>query len=441
MRATGERPKKTRTCSCRVLWLTVASVPTLSGRVDSALLAHHLKTRRYINMSSARHLQTSDDGFPLANVKLPLLQLPDSGDDSVLQPLPSAHLPAELSTVHIYSLPARTPLHKTILEHAIHEQEDCLYGHVVSSRDSPLVGVIGCAAKVLRPVPAASVDDKIQSYLCRGDFRFIVTRIVQEIPFPIVIVDELVDENLDESLPSSAAMGLELDDDDDDEDEGLYETWTPDRLIERMLPMVEEYCQKQLDQTDRQLSPLEQDILIKSGLPDAFFAKRNAAEEKLAVWKVFQLSLPEFAASNRSYYAFAMLAAQLCNLSNPVRQELLQMRNGHQRLVFLAEQLDETVGMERARLMAKQITDETDQASKDLKVGEPQLPPWASSIRKGTELEYYWNEEYEWCRGTVVEEPVKVVDEILLTVYFEDDGTTHRLPLRADEKIRWRPVR
>ena len=74
-----------------------------------------------------------------------------------------------------------------------------------------------------------------------------------------------------------------------------------------------------------------------------------------------------------------------------------------------------------------------------LKVGTPTLPPWASNIKKGVKVEYYWNEEYEWCKGVIVEDPIMIIDEIVLTVQFED-GETHRLPFRADEKARWRPA-
>lgn len=35
-------------------------------------------------------------------------------------------------------------------------------------------------------------------------------------------------------------------------------------------------------------------------------------------------------------------------------------------------------------------------------------------------------------------EPMKVVDELIVNVRF-DDGETHRLPITADEKVRWRP--
>ena len=72
-----------------------------------------------------------------------------------------------------------------------------------------------------------------------------------------------------------------------------------------------------------------------------------------------------------------------------------------------------------------------------MKVGK-QLPPWALRVTKGTKIEYFWNEEYGWCKGEVIDEPVTVVDEILLTIRF-DDGEIHKLSLMAEEKVRWRP--
>jgi hypothetical protein len=72
-------------------------------------------------------------------------------------------------------------------------------------------------------------------------------------------------------------------------------------------------------------------------------------------------------------------------------------------------------------------------------VGTLQLPPWSRQITKGMKIAYYWNEEWEWCEGEVVEDPVMVVDELLITMRFAD-GEVHRLPFHPDEKARWRPA-
>lgn len=106
--------------------------------------------------------------------------------------------------------------------------------------------------------------------------------------------------------------------------------------------------------------------------------------------------------------------------------------------------LEGTVGMVRARRVANAIAEEvtgdgTSDDPKVLRVGQPTLPPWASSIRKGARIEYYWNEEWDWCAGTVVEDPFWIVDEYILTIEFED-GEIHKLPFDANEKARWRPA-
>lgn len=39
----------------------------------------------------------------------------------------------------------------------------------------------------------------------------------------------------------------------------------------------------------------------------------------------------------------------------------------------------------------------------------------------------------------IIENPVMVVDELLVTVEFED-GEVHKLPFSPEEKVRWRPA-
>jgi hypothetical protein len=65
--------------------------------------------------------------------------------------------------------------------------------------------------------------------------------------------------------------------------------------------------------------------------------------------------------------------------------------------------------MTRAKKVAAKITDQVDEWSKDLKVGNPALPPWAKGIVKETRIEYFWSELegwFRWFRGEVVEEPM-----------------------------------
>ena len=134
----------------------------------------------------------------------------------------------------------------------------------------------------------------------------------------------------------------------------------------------------------------------------------------------------------------------MANLGNDVRREILKTTSGKERLQTVLKHLDDTIGMVRARKMAntitEQVTGESATDPKDLQVGQPSLPPWASAIRKGVRIEYYWNEDFEWCAGTVLEDPMWIVNEYILTIEF-DDGEVHKLAFEADEKARWRPER
>jgi len=73
------------------------------------------------------------------------------------------------------------------------------------------------------------------------------------------------------------------------------------------------------------------------------------------------------------------------------------------------------------------------------RAGQPILPSWAKSIRMM--VDYWWNDEYEWCRGKVVEDPVPITaDELLVTVHFvKTMGQRIDYHFTVDEKVRWRP--
>jgi hypothetical protein len=402
----------------------------------------------------------NDSRDSMIGVRLPLLDLTNSEEywrDLVL-PLPSSHLPDELRTVSVYTMELKYPLHRVIVQYAIDDSDDdasCSFGFL-ASHDGPLVGAIGCAAQIVTPAAALAnlpirQEDGVatpssQTFVYRGSFRFVVKKVLQEIPFPIVLVDELNDsDDIDPGLGKddvTAFPGIDCDDEVlGNTDGNRYSKLSGLEKVETVLNKLEEYCQIQMDAAEREMSPLEEAILVDQGLSGtATHALRLAAEEVSAVFQVFQITLVDlFAELPGRYYAVAMMAAEICNMSNHARQIMLQMTNGRDRLAYVLKELDEAAGMARARKIAQQITDESDEASKDLKVGEPQLPPWAKSICAGTKLEYFWNEDVGWCSGEVVKDPILIVDEILLTVLFDDDGTTHRLPFTADEKLRWRP--
>lgn len=324
----------------------------------------------------------------------------------VFLPLPSSHLPDELATLNIYSIPLETALDQSIAEYAT-EQTDSYVGHVVGT---PLkVGAVGCASQVQ--------INGAKSLVCKGTFRFVVQQILQEIPFPIVLVDELVDSDIVDTEEAAKATS-------------------------RLLSLLDEYCQQQLE-TAGEVSPLEQVILEETGNAIVPMVIQQLAMEKAAVLQVFRAFYLDNDRPSSSFslilYATALLAAEIADFSAIQRHQILEMTDSMKRLSYVRVIVEEKVGMARARKMAEQITAATDEAAKDLKIGQPELPPWAKSIRKGTKLEYYWNEEYGWCQGEVIEDPVRIVDEIILTVRFVEDGETHRLPFSAEEKIRWRP--
>jgi Lon protease-like protein len=396
-------------------------------------------------------------------VEIPILDLTESQDNynEHMQPLPSAHLPDELTTVHVYGMQLTRPVHQMVVEETVNRGENVIgvgvaaeraFGHIAykPQKDS-LVGAIGCAAQVLMVAPTspeetASLEEgetAPMTVLCRGSYRFIVREVIKTIPFPVAIVDELIDDE-----PTIGPTSTETDDDiEDDEDEeededDQYADLTPSELVQRTLMAMKAHVDQQVDILERDMTPLEQSIVQDSSTDLDMNAQRQAAEETSAVFSTFAASLPDIAPTpGQIYFTVAMMAAELTNLNNNARRAFLRTTNGVERLRLVLGVMEEMVGMSRARKMASEITEETDEDSKDLKVGEPVLPPWAKSIRKGARLEYYWNEEWGWSEGEVVEEPVMVVNELLLTVQFDqdEDGTVQRLPFTPDDKVRWRP--
>ena len=212
--------------------------------------------------------------------------------------------------------------------------------------------------------------------------------------------------------------------------------------MQRTMMGIQNVVSQKLDGIESQKppSPLEQSILEDTGMfpmVNPADAERNQVEEMAAVWDIFQSSLVDDIAPTDRKFAVAFMAAELADMPNEVRRQLLVERNPVQRLRRVLEELEEAVGMARAKKLATQITDDVDESSKDLKLGQPELPPWSRQIRKGTRIEYYWSENDGWLGGEV-EDAEMVFDELLVTVKF-DDGEVHRLPFVADEKVRWRP--
>jgi hypothetical protein len=184
---------------------------------------------------------------------------------------------------------------------------------------------------------------------------------------------------------------------------------------------------------------------------------RETAQEYNIIWNIFRSSLVDMTPNER-YYAVPFMAAEICHFSNSVRRQMLITINPIERLRIACR----VASTEVAAMTSTSSTTFTTNnnpivstsmegitvgntggvvaMSQTLNVGTPKLPTWSQKIKKGTILEYYWNEEYGWCRGQVIEDPLRIVpDEIVLTMHFPDDDSIHRLPFSADEKVRWRP--
>lgn len=429
------------------------------------------------------------------NIKIPLLDVMDEGskkkksgssdddDDeapAILTPLPSAHLPAEVSTPFLYGMQLDRPLHKLLFEEALAVTSDiegpALYGHLVwkDKASDSLVGAIGCTGQILLNAPTAEVlnpaiaknleggegtKSVLQSIsdagsisnippsetppttvLCRGAFRFIVKEVVKTIPYPVAIVDEIQDDAEEDDSDMFAVVSEISKQNDDDEDMAKYAKMSGAELLQKTMLGIQAIVSQKLEEANsKTMTPLEKQILESSGINvDLNVMEQARAEEIVAVWEVFQASLVDDIEPQDRKFAVAIMGVELADMNNDIRQQVILSRSSEERLRIVLKELDEIVGMARARKLASQITEKVDGDDKDLKVGQPQLPPWAKTIVKGTRVEYFWNEEFGWVAGEVIQDPVTVVDEILLTIRF-DDGETHTLPLTAEDKVRWRP--
>jgi hypothetical protein len=385
---------------------------------------------------------------------IPLLDLTGSEiEDRVTVPLPSSHLPSELTTLNLHGMELSRPVHKMMIEEAI-KKGDALgsgdggatreraYGHIVARvDDDTLVGAVGCAAEVL--IQAALRDEENESevgldaavaVLYRGCYRFIVREVVKTIPYPVAIVEELEDDNTSADAPNNAL-------DESDEDLQFYATMSVGELNRRIMQGLKSFIDYKIHQArNTNISPLEKSIVEGTGLllPDPT-EQSDQAEEMAAVFDVFASSLADIAPTPKEQsFAIAMMAAEICQFDNELRSQMLQMTDGVARLKLVCHKVEETVGRNQAMKITQELT-EPDEDEKELQVGAPQLPAWAAQIKKGTRVDYYWNDEWEWASGEVVQDPVKIMDEYLINVKFDADGEVHTLPLNPDDKVRWRP--
>lgn len=401
------------------------------------------------------------------NVKIPLL-VDINNESGYSVPLPNDHLPTELTTASLYQLDLAIPIHKSVIQDAVQNkgssiEEQCYYGHVVSKpatdEDNGLIGAIGCASEILIATPASitseevleergdfgQVTDKFDAddsgvlqVLSRGAFRFRVKEVVNSIPYPVAIVDELMDE--DEESDDTKDEDVDGDDEeDDDDDDDFYATLPAKSLIQQILQGLETILQKEMEETAKPLSPLEQSILETADTASPMMQaiqRQFDAEERLANFQIFRSSLLDIASDPRDRaFCVGMMAAELVNFPSSTRVKMLETVNGTHRLRIVMRKLNSILSMDSARRVAKSlslqgggdgdVTDiktdlkslqEAEDSKKELKVGTPQLPQWAGQIQRGVRVEYFWSEIEGWCLGTVCEEPVKVLDEIIISV-------------------------
>jgi hypothetical protein len=244
-----------------------------------------------------------------------------------------------------------------------------------------------------------------------------------------------VDDNVSADAPNNELDAF-------DEDLQFYATMSVGELNRRIMQGLKSFIDYKIHQAKNAnaISPLEMSIVEGTGLmlPDPA-AQSDQAEEMAAVFDVFGSSLADIAPTpTEQSFAIAMMAAEICQFDNEMRSQMLQMTDGVARLKLVCHKVEETVGRNQAMKITQELT-EPEEDEKELQVGAPQLPAWAAQIKKGMRVDYYWNDEWEWASGEVVQDPVKIMDEYLINVKFDADGEVHTLPLNPDDKVRWRP--
>jgi Lon protease-like protein len=246
-------------------------------------------------------------------ITLPLLDL--SGSEivnTVIVPLPSSHLPDELTTLNLYGMQLSRPVHKMLIEEAIQKGTDLgregrpkerAYGYVVQKQsDDSLVGAVGCAAEVL--IQAARPDaigesevgkDAPIAVLYRGCYRFVVEEVVKTIPYPVAIVDELLDDDDDDPSPVAIVNS------DDDDELAEFANLSVGELNQRVMQSLKTLIGQRLeDASNSAVTPLEQSILESANMfmPDQA-SQEDQAEEVAAVFDVFSASLMDIGPSRK----------------------------------------------------------------------------------------------------------------------------------------------
>jgi hypothetical protein len=438
------------------------------------------------------------DHLPQDNLlrRLHIYEIPSSSISTLSMPSPT--LIDLLVSMPVNALPPPLPPSATLFGCLanIPQSPSPLASHVEAEStalDHGLVGAIGCAVQILDTTNDdmdTDIASSSSSIWCQGRFRFKVQRIVQSEPHTVALVTKLYDNhnvNDDDDIESAgnATRGVtttttdhhvqQVNPDDDNEDEYEYDTHfnalTPDELEQRTLQAMQASVNQQLAQAQERVAHPELWLLDETirdkflapsslsssssssssaqALVDAAERQLATAQEFTAAWHLFQTLLQSniWPTPSERQYAIGIMAAELCRLDDAtLRQRWLVTTNPLERLRSVCAHAERAVAWLRARQVAQSIattkaTSNVDNDQQDLTVGTPSLPhSWVRTMAAGARVEYFWNVEHGWCRGTVVSDPVYVVSEYILTVRFDDDGSTHALPLTADEKARWRPL-
>jgi hypothetical protein len=93
----------------------------------------------------------------------------DELTESMVQPLPSTHLPDELTTLNVYGMQLSRPVHKRIIQDALERGErngvgklngmEKVFGHVAYKPNAnSLIGAIGCTAEILMQANTGDLD-------------------------------------------------------------------------------------------------------------------------------------------------------------------------------------------------------------------------------------------------------------------------------------------
>jgi Lon protease-like protein len=293
-----------------------------------------------------------------------------------------------------------------------------------------LVGAIGCISHIVRILDDQGGHRQNHSkplhVLCMGGMRFRVREIVESGPHPVAIIDEVFDSCDDVDLDKNSDCR---------------------QLLIQLITTAKEF--------------LSCDSSILGDAP---------AE----AWNAFLLAVtPRVATPEKTNifrYSLAFIVAELMGANDAFRRKLVECTNGNERMRLVLECLEHKIEMLRgkapsganeesdatrqlvgAKKMQIDLGQSTRTATEDLpgfgKIAAllghesrlEDIPVWVQALlRKGSRIEYYWNNECRWCSGTVQGDVAYFVNGLAVPIRFDDDTTVRILPLSGLDLIRWR---